>query len=229
MKELTLDIPLLEIPLADGITTRLLEDLLRRVEVTYLFRIRGEGFLVICRVASHTVLGNPMLVKNLSRRFHVKILNRDKSGAEILQLSGTWNKLFNSKNSDTSRVIRFLKSAKGKPIYITGNPSFHGRMLRISLLGEEKTITNLLDGMKNASIPYIVAGLGSTRAHKESPLADLTARQASILKLAYSLGYYDVPKRTGVLDVARLLGIDKGTVGEHLQRAEKQVFDRLLS
>jgi len=43
------------------------------------------------------------------------------------------------------------------------------------------------------------------------------------------MGYYDVPKKARVEDIARLLGMDKGTVGEHLRRAEKHVFDHLLS
>jgi predicted DNA binding protein len=43
------------------------------------------------------------------------------------------------------------------------------------------------------------------------------------------MGYYDVPKRTGVEEIAQLLGKDKGTVGEQLRRAEKHVFNRLLA
>jgi predicted DNA binding protein len=82
--------------------------------------------------------------------------------------------------------------------------------------------------MKHVGINFRTAGLGLTKAHKKSPLANLTTRQAHILRLAYSLGYYDIPKKAMVEDVARLLGLDKGTAGEHLQRADKHVFDRLL-
>jgi predicted DNA binding protein len=83
--------------------------------------------------------------------------------------------------------------------------------------------------MKHAGIPFEVASLGSSRAREESPLGDLTARQAEVLRLAHSMGYYDVPKKVGIEDIAHMLGKDKGTVGEHLRRAEKHVFDQLLT
>lgn len=213
-----------EIPVADDTASHLLENLLHRIELTYLLRIRGEGFLMVCRLAQNSE--PEQMPTPLSHGIHVKVLSRDKSGSEILQISGTWKKLFPYQKN--GKIMEFMSSIKRKPIFITGNPGFHEGVLRIAVLGEQRIIASLLEGMKSAGIPFRVVGAGSTKARTESPLADLTARQSGVLRMAHSLGYYDVPKRARVEDVARQLGLDKGTVGEHLQRAEKHVFDRLL-
>lgn len=43
------------------------------------------------------------------------------------------------------------------------------------------------------------------------------------------MGYYEIPRRTSTQDLAKMLEMDKATVGEHLRRAEKNVFDKLIT
>ncbi len=60
-------------------------------------------------------------------------------------------------------------------------------------------------------------------AHIDRPLeaADgLTSRQSTILLEAVRLGYYEMPRRSKVRDIARQLGIARSTVEEHLRAAE---------
>ncbi len=227
MRELTLEIPLFENTVSDKMSASLLSELLRHVVTTYFFRIRSEGFLMICMLPSKELdLLKPQLA-NQPQIIQVKVLNSEKGGNDLLQVSGTWQALIKDK-AYADKVIQFMKTAEKKQIYISRNPSFDGKKLRVSLVVEEKAITSLLEEMKSANIPFEVISLQSTGTRGESPLSDLTARQASILRLAHSMGYYDVPKKVGLEGLARLLGMEKGTVGEHLRRAEKHVFDRLL-
>lgn len=227
MREINIEISLLGLPFRDEAARRFLDGLLRCADLTYLLRIRSEGFLMICRVASRPYR-DQLMAESFSDRVQIKVLSTDKTGDRVLQISGTWAQLFNLKNGEESKVLRFMRSVSKQSIYITKNATLQGDMIRFSLLGDEKAIAEILDEMKNLDIPFNVTRLGRAKTHKDSPLADLTERQAGILRLAYSLGYYEVPKRTRVEDIARILGIDKGTAGEHLQRAEKHVFDRLL-
>lgn len=208
MKELALEISLLEIPLIDEITARYLEDRLRRIQLTYLIRVKAEGFLMICQVAPRPA--GDFLTGTLSDRIHVKVVSRDDAGARILQVSGTWKQLFPSADGKAGKIVEFMSPIKKKPIFITENPSFREGILRIKVLAEQRTITSLLGEMKRAGIPFRVTGASSIKTRRESPLVALTARQASILRMAHSLGYYDVPKKAGVEDVARPLGTRQG-------------------
>ena len=49
-----------------------------------------------------------------------------------------------------------------------------------------------------------------------------------ILRLAYSEGYYNVPRKISTEELAKLLKMEKGNVGEHLRRAEKNIMDFLM-
>jgi len=207
-----------------------LADVLTHSESTHFLKIRGEGFLLICRVPSKEL---QLLKRSIpgkgSRGVQIKTLGEEKSGVQILQVSGSWEGLASSKGRGGSRAADFLRSIGREPIYSTRNPSFDGRMLRIPLVAEEETITRLLEGMKRAGVPFRMADLGRPEFREGSAMEELTARQADVLRLAHAMGYYDVPKKAGVEDIASVLGMDQGTVGEHLRRAQKHVFDYLLS
>lgn len=226
MRELVLEIPLPEVQFSNEIGG-LLADLSRRVVSTDLFQLRSKGFLMICRVSSHSDLMALPRVGHYGG-VHVKVLSREKSGAEVLQISGAWRSLFDAGTYDANKLMRFIESASKEPIYITENPAIHGKTIRASILADEGAISKLFEEMRRAKIPFKVAGLSTKRTASRSPLANLTARQVTILRLAHSMGYFDIPKKVGVEDLARMIGINKGTVGEHLQRAEKHVFDQLL-
>jgi hypothetical protein len=175
----------------------------------------------------------PLLRRSISgkgfRGVKVKVLGKERSGVQILEVSGMWQVLANPEGQAGSLAVDFLMSVDEKPIYSTGNPSFNGQMLRVSLVTEEETITQLLEGMKRAGVPFRVASLGRPRVREGWAMDGLTARQVDVLRLAHFMGYYDVPKKARVEDIARLLLMGKGTVGEHLRRAEKYLFDHLLS
>jgi len=40
------------------------------------------------------------------------------------------------------------------------------------------------------------------------------------------MGYYDIPRKTSTEELARVMGMEKATAGEHLRRGEKKVFNR---
>jgi hypothetical protein len=230
MRDFTLEIPLLEVLRAERGGARLLADVLAHSESTHFLKIRGEGFLLICRVASKELqLLRGSVTGKGPRGVQIKTLGEERSGVQILQVSGSWQGLASSEGQGGSRAVDFLRLIGREPIYSTRNPSFDGRMLRIPLVAEEETITRLLDGLKRAAVPFRMANLGRPEFREGSAMDELTARQADVLRLAHTMGYYDVPKKASVEDIANVLGMDQGTVGEHLRRAQKHVFDHLLS
>lgn len=58
-------------------------------------------------------------------------------------------------------------------------------------------------------------------------LSDLTERQKGALVHAIEGGYYRVPRRVGVAEMARGAGAPRTTFGEHLQKAESKLMRAL--
>ncbi|WP_247000762.1 helix-turn-helix domain-containing protein [Halosolutus gelatinilyticus] len=58
----------------------------------------------------------------------------------------------------------------------------------------------------------------------ESPGDGLTDRQDEALRTAYELGYFDIPRRTTLREVASELGVSASSVSERLRRAQTQLI-----
>lgn len=59
---------------------------------------------------------------------------------------------------------------------------------------------------------------------QETLAESLTDRQQEVLRCAYDMGYYDVPRSVTMTDIASQLQLDKSTISEHLQRAERKIL-----
>jgi predicted DNA binding protein len=79
------------------------------------------------------------------------------------------------------------------------------------------------------SRPFKLTGLSALEPRQESYLAELTGRQRQALITAYSLGYYDVPRKVSSEEVSRHLNMDKSTFVEHLRKAERKIVAQVIS
>lgn len=57
---------------------------------------------------------------------------------------------------------------------------------------------------------------------------DLTEKQKTAFELAVKEGYYDIPKRTDLVRLAKIMKISVATFQEHLKRAEAKIIPRLI-
>ena len=57
----------------------------------------------------------------------------------------------------------------------------------------------------------------------------LTECQEAVLQAAYHAGYFDWPREVSGKALANSLGVSAPTFHQHLRKAEKQVFEALLS
>lgn len=57
---------------------------------------------------------------------------------------------------------------------------------------------------------------------------DLTEKQKEVFELAVKEGYYDIPKRTNLKKLAKIMNISVATFQEHLKRAEAKIIPRLI-
>lgn len=60
-------------------------------------------------------------------------------------------------------------------------------------------------------------------------ISGLTDRQFGVLRKAYELGYFTVPRRNEGQDIAKHLDITSATFSEHLRRAQQKVFAKLFN
>jgi len=69
-----------------------------------------------------------------------------------------------------------------------------------------------------------------TREGKSEPPGDgLTDRQHEALRIAYELGYFDIPRNASLEDVAAELGISPSSVSERLRRAQTQLIEETVA
>jgi hypothetical protein len=69
-----------------------------------------------------------------------------------------------------------------------------------------------------------------TRDGESEPPGDgLTDRQHEALRIAYELGYFDIPRKASLDDVAAELGISPSSVSERLRRAQTQLIEETVA
>jgi len=57
----------------------------------------------------------------------------------------------------------------------------------------------------------------------------LTEKQLKLAKFAYDRGYYDIPKRIKITELAEQLGLARATISEHLTKIEGILMDDMFS
>ena len=97
--------------------------------------------------------------------------------------------------------------------------------LVIQSSGRQSSIANLLNRIQNQMpVERIV------RARSSEGISNIstTLQQHKIVKLAHNNGWYEVPKKTSIRDLAVKLGLSKSTVAEQLVKAEGEIVKQFL-
>ncbi|HYB04838.1 MAG TPA: helix-turn-helix domain-containing protein [Nitrososphaerales archaeon] len=208
-------------------------DLLRHSQILHMLKFDSSGYLFICRMptneweAYNTKFLRSVKGSRSSNKISVKLLERI-SGAVLLRVAGEWFERGKTMNPRQLKELEFFRAMERSPFYALGTPVISENAIRFSVVTEADKINRLLEGLKQLNIPYKVDKLGRLAGGSETLLGGLTVQQSRVLRLAHTMGYYEIPRRTNTEDLAKVLGMDKATVGEHLRRAEKNVFDKLI-
>lgn len=99
----------------------------------------------------------------------------------------------------------------------------------ISVLGEQPELKRFLELVRPTA--ERIANMAFKRAayQKQDVLSALTERQRETVMAAYHHGYYDYPKRISSEDLSAKLKISKGTLMEHLRKAEGRILREILT
>ena len=211
-------------------------ELLKHAQILHMLRFDSVGYMFVCKMLAQKwseYEKNPSLSSRSTSpsrgKISARVLSREsKSGAVVLQVSGRWIEEGRKLNDRELREFDFFRSIEKAPHYVLQNPVISGQAISFKFAADGKQIRQLLSGLDELKIPHKVKKLGRIGTKAQSMLNDLTWQQARVLKLAHTMGYYDIPRRTNTEELAKMLKMNKATVGEHLRRAEKHVFDKLV-
>lgn len=222
MRALTFEVSLDESP-----ESAFFVDALRHVEVLSILEMKADGYLLLCRASRDAVASfRASISRDTANRISVRVVG-SKGGLQTLLVSAKWLAGLADLNPKQKRELDFFRAMERVPIYELERPKLQGTKIRISVVAEEGVLKQLLGGLSRLGVPHRIVSLGRPEPRTYA-LASLTSRQMSVLRLAHAMGYYEIPRRTTTEALARYLDMDKGTVGEHLRRAEKHVFEQIL-
>ncbi|HXY87049.1 MAG TPA: helix-turn-helix domain-containing protein [Candidatus Acidoferrales bacterium] len=101
--------------------------------------------------------------------------------------------------------------------------------VKITLLGSAKQIRGPLKLLEAADIHYRVVSLTDAKFSPHAPLSSLTEKQRRALITAYKLGYYDIPKKIGLVQLAERLDLSHSTLDMHLRKAERRLLSHTIN
>lgn len=98
------------------------------------------------------------------------------------------------------------------------------RTMRLTLVGRSEDLQATLDALPEGMDAEVLAVGGHARAFDDA----LTDRQREAVAAAWALGYYEVPRESGIEAVADELGCAVSTASDLLRRAESRLVAAAL-
>lgn len=99
--------------------------------------------------------------------------------------------------------------------------------LEVTFLGEDTALQKLIADFSD-DVDVDLKRPGEYQPTTGNPLGQLTDRQKEVIQTALAAGYYDVPRRTTQRALADELGLSRGTIGDHLRRAEAKIIRSVI-
>jgi predicted DNA binding protein len=96
-----------------------------------------------------------------------------------------------------------------------------GRVVWNIIGPSSQAINSLVNKLKDLGCEVEVSGIRDQKG-----LSPLTYHQERAVRIAYDLGYYDIPRKITLDDLASKLGITKATLDIILRRAERKLISR---
>jgi hypothetical protein len=222
--ELTASVRLSEIP-----EIRFMVSVLGHTQSARFLGLDAKGFMLLCRVPGGELVEFRRSLKlGAPHRIRAKVVNTEKTGVRVVQVNGLWSYRPRRQFITDQVSSRFVELMRRSIFHDISRLRISGETLVASAVGEDSDVEKLVAEIRHFGSAVRIVRIGRPRGLGTDPLQDLTARQRGTIQLAHAMGYYDIPRKANTEEIARTLGMDKGTVGEHLRRAEKHLIDRLF-
>jgi len=104
--------------------------------------------------------------------------------------------------------------------FLTDATATEGGGLEWRLLAPKRlSVESLVRTLKERGITVELAAIKTVRGS-----GSLTERQERVLSLAFELGYFEFPKKIGLTELAKKLGVSKAALSETLRTGEEKIL-----
>jgi hypothetical protein len=146
----------------------------------------------------------------------ILVLNKEKNGSSIAYAEGKPRKEW------TQLALR--SGGFTYPPFELTNVSW-----RITFIGNGAQARKFLTIASGFGLHFKVVSASDAMFTKSSFLSVLTEKQRRVLTSAYSLGFFDTPRRIDTRKLAESLELGKSVTIEHLRKAQKRLLNELLT
>jgi predicted DNA-binding protein (UPF0251 family) len=216
-----------------------MDNLLRNITV-HVDTVQGSGLpgAALLEVFDHVELLSPLERLDHGLDLMVRLtlapgarLNdlAPESAAEVRQVHARQGRVAIATVRFTGPVMRLFTVGEGcwlnTPTYLDARHGLHLTVAGTTDAVREyrRAFADLVPGNLAMRISRLMPHTGHITAPEISP------RRLEVLRTAYDMGYYATPRACTQRDIAERLGVKQATVAEHLQRAESDVVQHLLS
>lgn len=203
---------------------------LKNVQIVETLEFGSDGVTFLCKATPkqwevmQDYLGSSKDENNV-----LTILSAKRDGTVIFLAEGKWTGGAPENKANHEKDMLFFKQwERMTQIYSIGQPQVTSHSIKTIGLAQSDTIEELLEGLRSHNVNYKVLRMGAPRGKEKTILSALTEKQRLVLRFAYELGYYEIPRKIRTEELAMKFDIDKGTFNDHLRRAEKHVFDNIF-
>jgi RNA polymerase sigma factor (sigma-70 family) len=230
MRQVTIDFPLDTMP--PGLIP---QKLLRMVSSIKFLRLDIKGFLFTCHVQGSTLTEILKFLRKHYRQVQKGTVKVTHEGHGTILVSGDWSrngeflwsdeKGYLSQEKEFSKLMTFYQN---RACFLKF-PEIIGDIGRFVLVVDPESFKEFEETLRKVDLPHTIRRVSGLEKNVDSAFDRLTPKQMRILRLAYVEGYYRVPRKISTERLAKLLKMEKGNVGEHLRRAEKNIMDFLMT
>lgn len=112
-------------------------------------------------------------------------------------------------------------------IYLAAPIGVRRGNVTLTLFVEKEKASSLSGALTAQGIPFRIQSVADAFSSGREVMG-LTASQLSLVQLANTMGYFEVPRKVSTSDVARIAGVTAPAVSKSVRKVEKILVERLL-
>jgi len=143
--------------------------------------------------------------------------------------------LEHEKEKENEMYTYFIKILRPGPdltavgVYVSLPYEIRGGKAKVTFLGSAKQVRDFIKRFEDAGVRYRVVSLTDAQFSPHSPLSRLTEKQRRVLVTAHKFGYYDVPRKINLVQLAERLDLAYSTLDVQLRRAERRLLNHIMN
>ena len=183
-----------------------------RIDIVECLGAGGRG----CRNFVEIAMPEARIEEAVERlRRHPTVVDADLDHVEPGRLKGTVT---------TRRCIGCRENLGGRAFVLGASMGADGRLVQHLLVEDNGSVRQVIAALEGRGHPTELLRLGTVASERV-----LTPHQEDVLSIAYSHGYFDVPRGISQHDLARMFGVSISTISEALRKGQHKLMESFFS